>query len=429
MATSSTGKVCDVDGASCKRIIQARCYHCDKDLCRVHLLEHVQLVEEKTRNELNSLVDQFNQVSARFASMSISPRILEEPFARLEQWREEAHRQIDRITEAKRTELTGTIRRYRQAFATSNEQQVKKLDAKKEQLATHVAETEATRQQIEDLQSSVDGAMSYLASLDKHRINIAATVPNYTIDIRTESGNGRVELDDDLRRFQITYVRLDGSIRSYLVLTNKSGNIMDLKNSFVEEYSVLIESNEMMQGTNDDLIHRPQADYILATQIYNHRVRLQYQDRHSLKEITIRDKITFYETPYSLVQENNSRILMPCSFQHSTSKEPVGLPIYLDVPRHNCKGQDVRDAISDALDRFLQMDSKDAYLSLDVTVTYQVKSMLTSQKLYEVLSDQMDFVTTNISIMIVVSTQMVEAYQNTGRSSTQASCNVLNWNQ
>ena len=428
MATSNVGKTCEVNGKTCKKTIQARCYHCDKDLCRVHLLEHVQLVEVKTGDELNSLVDQFNQVSARFASMSISPRILEEPFARLEQWREDAHKQIDQAAETKRQELTRTIKRYQRTFAMRKEQEMKKLHSNKEQLAMMLAESDATREQIADLQSSVNQAMNYLASLDKHRIDIVPTSLDYSVNILSKSGKDRSAFGGDLREFQITYVRLNGSIHSYNVSANASENITHLKNCFADEYSVLNESNQMMQRTNDYLIHRPQTDYILPVEVYNHRIHLQYQDDHSLNDILIRDKIIFYEMSYSLMQENSPRIMMPCSFHHSMRNEPIGLPIYLDLPRHKCKGQDIRDAMHGALDRFLQIDSKDPHHLFDVTVKYEVNNNVTTRKLHEVLSDQMDFTNVHTSVRVGVTTQMVEAYQKTRGSSTQILYNLLNWN-
>ena len=423
------GKMCKVNGASCKKTIQARCYHCGKDLCGAHLLEHIQLVQGKTQDELNSLVDQFNEASSRFAGLAIPPRILDEPFSRLEQWREEAHRQIDLTTEMKRQELTAVIRRYKRTFAISKEQHLKKIATSKVKLAAMLAETDASRGQIANVQSVIDQAMNYLASLGQHRISIVPKTSTYPVNIRIETGDDRFVIDKDLREFQITYVRLNGWIHSYHVLTNENGNMADLKNSFVEEYSVLNESSGTMRETNDPLSHRPQANYILPVEIYNHRVHLQYQEGHLLKDVEMRDKIVFYESSYNLIQENNLRFLMPCSFhQHSMRREPVGLPIFLDVPRRNCRGVDVRDAMHDALDRFLSIDSKAGPHLFDMTVIHKVNHSVTLRKLHEVLPDEMDFTKGLTSMTVVISAQMVEAYQNTDGRSTETLYNLLNWN-
>ena len=418
---------CEANGKSCKKTSQARCYHCDKDLCRVHLLEHIQLVQGKTREQLNSFLDRLNESSSKVASLAVSPQILDEPFCQLDRWREAAHQEIDRIAETKRSELTATIKRYRRMFAISKDLRMKKIDSHKEQLAAMLAETDANHEQIANMQSSINQTVNYLTSCETHCINIVPTPANYAVNIRIESSNGRSLFGGDLREFQVTYVRLNGLIRSYPVLTNKDGNIKDLKNSFVEEYAVLNEPSGMIQATDDSLSHQPRADHILPIEVHDHRVQPQYEDDHSLDDIEVHDKIVFYETPYSLIQENNPRILMSCSFQHSTRREPIGLPIYFDVPRQNCKGQDVSDAMHDTLARFLPIDSKDGQQLFEAIVKYQVNNRVTSRKLREVLSDEIDLLNEHTCLTVGVSAQMVQAFQNIDGSSTETLFNLLNW--
>ena len=84
MASNKPLKVCEAEENACKRDVQALCYHCSKNLCRVHLMQHAQLIEDKTRSELHKLADNFNELSSRFDHLSISDDILKEPLIQLE---------------------------------------------------------------------------------------------------------------------------------------------------------------------------------------------------------------------------------------------------------------------------------------------------------------------------------------------------------
>ena len=92
--------------------------------------------------------------------------------------------------------------------------------------------------------------------------------------------------------------------------------------------------------------HLPRPDYILAAEVYNHRVYTQYGENHSLANILERDQIVFYEVPDSLKKENSDKILMPCIFREEYySHQSFGLPIYLSVPRHHCTGKDIQEEL------------------------------------------------------------------------------------
>ena len=91
--------------------------------------------------------------------------------------------------------------------------------------------------------------------------------------------------------------------------------------------------------------HQPKPDFILSAEVYNHRIHLQYWDDASLTSILERDQIVFYEVPDSLKKENNENILMPCVFRDENNRQNFGYPIYLSIPRHNCTGKDIQDAL------------------------------------------------------------------------------------
>jgi hypothetical protein len=64
-----------------------------------------------------------------------------------------------------------------------------------------------------------------------------------------------------------------------------------------------------------------------------------------LTSIMERDQIVFYEVPDSLKKSNSENILMPCVFREENSRQNFGYPIYLSLPRHNCKGKDIQQAL------------------------------------------------------------------------------------
>ena len=91
--------------------------------------------------------------------------------------------------------------------------------------------------------------------------------------------------------------------------------------------------------------HQPKPDYILSAEIYNHRIHLQYAANAMLTSILERDHIAFYELPESLKKGNSDTILMPCIFRDESYRQNFGYPIYLCVPRNNCKGSDIQEAL------------------------------------------------------------------------------------
>jgi hypothetical protein len=91
--------------------------------------------------------------------------------------------------------------------------------------------------------------------------------------------------------------------------------------------------------------HQPKSDFILAAEVYNHRIHLQYSDDSSLTSILERDQIVFYEVPDSLKKGNNKTILMPCVFREENNRQNFGYPIYLSIPRRGCEGKDIQEAL------------------------------------------------------------------------------------
>jgi hypothetical protein len=413
MATSDASKICEGDGNACKKDVQAHCLHCSKSLCRIHFLQHAQLIEEELRAELNSLADKFNDLSSRFDHVTVSSDFLKKPLEELEKWRIDAHKKIDQIVENKCQEIQGKFDDYQTVFATKNIEQVNKINVSKKVIAELIQKADASCKQMDDLQKSIDEAEKYLTSLNTHEINVITSTPICFIDSHTRLFDCQSTLVDELRNFKITYIRLNGITRNYYVKSRKNGTISDLTKSFIRQYTVLEQLARIELSSNDATDHQPKCDCILPTEVYNGRVHLQYNKEAKLNDIRDRDMIVFYETPYSLNEMSRPRILMPCLFQRLPEKQSFALPIYLNVPRVGCKGQDVLNALNDMLGKFFRLDPNTDRHLYNANIFFFANNPL--QKSYkalnDVLQDPVDFSKVNTTLITDIDSGIADIYE------------------
>ena len=167
-----------------------------------------------------------------------------------------------------------------------------------------------------------------------------------------------------IRAFKIDYVRLNGQVKTYRVKSNEHSRMRNLIQDFCRQFQPK-EPKEAEPMDVDDMPvvddepeeedptkaadydgHQPKADHILAAEIYNHRIHLQYRDDTVLTNIIERDQVAFYEVADSLKKDNSDTILMPAVFRSDDSfHDYFGLPIYVSVPRQRCTGQDIQNAL------------------------------------------------------------------------------------
>jgi hypothetical protein len=411
MASNKSLKVCEAEENACKREVQALCYHCSKNLCRVHLMQHAQLIEDKTQSELHKLADKFNELSSRFDHLSISDDILKEPLIQLEKWRTEAHAKIDQIVENKHQELIDELGKCRKSFLTQNEEQLSKMKTSKKMIAEFIQENDASTKQLADLQESINETEKYLNALNTPIINIITRPINGSVQICTNLSYVQATSIDTLRIFKVTYVRLNGLIRNYYIHTKNDGKISDLIQSFIRHYTTVEESTQVETNGSYTIAHLPKPDFILPVEIYNHRIHLQYSDNALLGDIPAGDVIIFYETPHSLNSQSNQRILMPCSFQRSLEKQPFGLPIYLSVPRTGCRGQQVLDALCNTLGNFFPLDNDNVQQSCDAYLEFTVGYTQKETKLTDALHDEIDFNKVNTKLIVRINSQTADKYE------------------
>lgn len=413
MAENEPLKICEAEGDSCKKEVQALCYHCSKNLCRTHLMRHAQLVEEKIVSELHSLAGKINELLSRFSELSIPDDIREKPFDQLEVWRLKAHEVIDQIAERKHRELNYIIGKYHKSVLTENEERLEKLRTSKKMLAELIEEADASSTQLTNLQRSINEAETYLDTLKTPEIEFMYQPPNWPIDIRSSGLDMKSVSVLNIREFKIIYVRLNGKIQAYNILSKKDEKMSDLKNDFIEQYHWGTKFRGPMWNSIETTNDNPQFDFIFSSNVLNHRYVSQLTDETLLSDIADRKVIVFNETPYSLADPNASRILMPCTLQRRPTYRSFGVPICLCVPRRGCRGQDIRDALDRTLRDFFSLDpNSDKYL-YKATVDLTVNGNTQKKDLNDILQDDINFNTTNAQLTLAFNRQFADNYQET----------------
>ncbi|CAF2865882.1 unnamed protein product [Rotaria sp. Silwood2] len=85
---------------TCKRPSDVLCYTCRKNLCREHLKEH----DDWLNSEVNRLVEEMKNVSTQYMTINRN-KLINDFRQKLDKWRDDSYKKIDRIYEEKRKEL------------------------------------------------------------------------------------------------------------------------------------------------------------------------------------------------------------------------------------------------------------------------------------------------------------------------------------
>ncbi|UJR36133.1 hypothetical protein I4U23_028867 [Adineta vaga] len=245
-----------------------------------------------------------------------------------------------------------------------------------------------------------------------------------------------------IRTYKIDYVRINGQIKSYHIKIDEHSRVSNLVDAFCSRFqpkekktnqekpmdigdqseskdaAYPDENNE--EDDEEDLTkaadfdgHQPKPDYILSAEVYNHRIHLQYNDNTPLTRILDRDQVVFFEVPDPITGEKKENILMPCTFREGNYRQNFGLPIYLSVPRKNCTGKHVQDALQKVIGNFLPLSSvkssdKPLYTaSLQTSQNYHQQLKLLSNY----LDEPIDFGRMNVELVVEVSSTVVDLYK------------------
>ena len=127
----------------CKKNSRALCYCCQKGLCLQHLKEH----NDSLVSQLNLLVDQVNAINDRLTAINIEHKT-EDCRRKLEQWRNDCHKQIDDLFEQKCKEINRRLTR-------KVKKQKEEIDQIRSTVTALIREEEVSRQDIDSLTSTI----------------------------------------------------------------------------------------------------------------------------------------------------------------------------------------------------------------------------------------------------------------------------------
>ena len=374
---------------------RALCYHCSRDLCLDHLTEHAQLIDDLTRSQLDDYFSMLETVSARLQALTIPSKVSQEPFLEMEQWRQQAYRQIDQLVEKKSEEIRERIEDYRQIFERVKTEQVERVNRYKQKIAELFRKSQVSHRDLSQLKKTIEQIQTDSNSFDQHAIEVINHRPStHSINIQlrcpqikssTSSTNSSSSTTTTTTssssssvirqyEFQIKCVRLSGWVTSHDVLVQVNGTIGDLIEQFIAQQDRL------------SLI-RTERDHYLATEVSQHRIRQRFTPDLPLKSIFNRiESLVLYETPFELNVSNlQQSCLILSRFEEGLPWEiKFGLPFLLCVPRLQCRGQDIINLLDQQLNSSFPL--------LNPTRHYQVRLMVDDRQMHSaiVLNDWAD---------------------------------------
>jgi chromosome segregation ATPase len=162
---------------------RAKCFHCSRDLCLIHLTEHTQYVESQSRRFLSSHEQILNDFYNKLKSLSVSSRILEVPFVQLEKWRRDAHQKLDELAEQKRREIQEKISEYQIEFTKKTNEQKQKIEILIKRLNDLSRQTQIANKDIKYLDEKIIETKTFFSSIKKHSIEVSTYA--FFVNIRT----------------------------------------------------------------------------------------------------------------------------------------------------------------------------------------------------------------------------------------------------
>ncbi len=145
---------------SCKRASRTLCHCCNQNLCRDHFNEHDDLLN----SQLNPLTDEINALKDRLAALDPN-KIAGDSREKLNQWRIDCHKTIDRFYEEKCQELDQFV--------------IEKLDKQREdivdltlRMANLIDKQETTKNDINNLTSAIRDLEQNIKQIEQIRVQV-----------------------------------------------------------------------------------------------------------------------------------------------------------------------------------------------------------------------------------------------------------------
>ncbi|UJR29175.1 hypothetical protein I4U23_010389 [Adineta vaga] len=178
MAKRISSKLCQAkaNGKNCDKDARAKCFHCSCDLCVKHFTEHTQFVENQM------ILNEFDQ---KLSTLSISSRILENPFVELEKWRLNAHKKLDQLAEEKRQEIQIKIAEYRTIFTKQICEQRSQIEILQQRFNDFSRQIHLSTKDLNDLENQIISTRQFFHNIDKHSIKLNSP-GEFSVQIQTD---------------------------------------------------------------------------------------------------------------------------------------------------------------------------------------------------------------------------------------------------
>jgi len=147
-------RVCSVE--ACKREAETHCYHCSRDVCTKHYLEHKKSIQE----QLPPLIDEINLIYDRLRHsdqiQTALPQCLINACNQLDKWREDCHHHIDTTYQRVRSQIEDIAAKHKHEETQKAVKNLESLEKFRQQLNELLKEGDVTYRQIERMRQQLE---------------------------------------------------------------------------------------------------------------------------------------------------------------------------------------------------------------------------------------------------------------------------------
>ncbi|CAF5189196.1 unnamed protein product, partial [Rotaria magnacalcarata] len=199
--------VCEIE--LCRRTARALCHCCQQNICIVHLNDHNNVLN----SQLDPLIDQINLLDNRLRTLNIQT-IVNSYREKLEQWRLDSHKEIDRYFEDKCQELKRLV-------VDKFDEQQEELGNLQSKLSELIHEQQITRDEFYELALISEQLEHDINNIEENFIELDARP--LILDFTLISIKGINEQDYDLSILSPVYKSINRPAGSYgaLACSNK----------------------------------------------------------------------------------------------------------------------------------------------------------------------------------------------------------------
>jgi hypothetical protein len=142
---------------ACKREAETHCYHCSRDVCTTHYLEHKKSIQE----QLPSFIDEVNVIYERLRrsdknQATSAPYYLVNVYNQLDQWRVDCHQHIDTVYQGVQNQIQSIAESHKHGETQKAVGILESLEKMREQLKELLTEGDVTYRQLETMKKQLE---------------------------------------------------------------------------------------------------------------------------------------------------------------------------------------------------------------------------------------------------------------------------------